>query len=193
MNALFKTLIDNGQHANCQTKSICFSPMILLLHGGLGLHWRYPKRVSTCRILVRTSINSTRTVLTLPRIRERLHELGQTFNFQGQHETMTNWILHHLDLFFCSKQLFGMHTLLKSSLDHSRLFINGQFKQKQKHPVAVFRLYFVHVKPSNRLLCHGSMVEKEETCHGRRPLLMKEKGFFVAECNKTPRPTCYAQ
>ena len=35
------------------------------------------KRVFTCRILVRTSFTSTRTLLTLPRISERLHEPGE--------------------------------------------------------------------------------------------------------------------
>ena len=34
-------------------------------------------RVFTCRILVRTSFTSTRTLLTLPRISERLHEPGE--------------------------------------------------------------------------------------------------------------------
>ena len=35
------------------------------------------KRVFTCRILVRTSLTSTRTLLALPRISKRLHEPGE--------------------------------------------------------------------------------------------------------------------
>ena len=48
-----------------------------LIHKEFSFMSVVSKRVFTCRILVRTSFTSTRSLLTLPRISERLHEPGE--------------------------------------------------------------------------------------------------------------------
>ena len=71
--------------------------------------------------------------------------------------------------------------VLNADSDNSRLCMDGRFKQKQKHAVAVFRHHFVHAKPSDRFLGHGSMVEKEGNCHGRRAISMQENWLLNYE------------
>ena len=49
--------------------------------------------------------------------------------------------------------------------------------KKQKHAgTDCFRLHFIHSNPSDRFLGHSSIVEKEETFHGRRALSMQKRG-----------------